>query len=334
MREFLIDENAAGQRADKFVFRLCPTLPKAKGYEAFRNKRIKINGKRAQIGDRLETGDVVQLYLNDEWFEKASEQTQGDKSLVCPVYEDDAVLIVNKPAGLCCHPADGKAQVNLLDSVRLYLAQPEDHGFLPVLCNRLDTNTGGLVICAKTLPAAREVARLIADRQIEKRYLAVCMGVPTPKKQRLVAAWKKDSANNKATVCPLLKDGSLPEGFAQIVTTYALVESGTSNTTQGAPISLLEISLETGRSHQIRAQMAALGHPLVGDAKYGGVKANHLQGQALWAYALRVATPLSQESPLYDFGAAGWVTLPLPQPLDACFAKPLQTKQHKPTANM
>ena len=285
MKEFTISTNDAGQRLDRFLAKAVPLLPASLAQKYIRIKRIKLNGGRAERDSRLQTGDVVQLYINDEFFDKPREDN-AFLTVATPklniVYEDDHILLVDKRPGLAVHPHDGAEYGRtLIDHIQAYLYQKqewrprEENSFTPALCNRIDRNTGGIVIAAKTAEALRVMNQKIKDRELDKRYLAIVEGTPKPQKGSLKGYLFKDAKKNKVFVT----DKPQP-GAKTCQTNYVTLA-----TKQG--LSLVECELITGRTHQIRAQFAHAGHPLLGDGKYGKLdKRFDRNYQALYSYKL------------------------------------------------
>ncbi len=282
MKEFIIAANDSGQRVDKFLTKAAPLLPQSLLYKGIRTKRIKLNGKRCEISTRLEEGDRLQLYLKDEFFEKDEKRLfLSAPALLHIVYEDENLLILEKPAGLLVHEDDRQQRDTLILRVLHYLYDkgeylPEqENSFTPALCNRIDRNTSGLVLAAKNAATLRVMNRVIKNRELDKRYLCLVHGCPQPKEAVKKAWLKKDSAKNQVEIF------SAPQpGAKTIVTQYRTLR------TNGA-YSLLEVELVTGRTHQIRAHLAYLGCPLVGDNKYGRIRRNRetgLNSQALCSY--------------------------------------------------
>ena len=285
MKEFTISTNDAGQRLDRFLAKAVPLLPASLTQKYIRIKRIKLNGGRAERDTRLQAGDVLQLYINDEFFDKPREDN-AFLTVATPklniVYEDDHILLVDKRPGLAVHPHDGAEYGRtLIDHIQAYLYQKrewrprEENSFTPALCNRIDRNTGGIVIAAKTAEALRVMNQKIKDRELDKRYLAIVEGVPRPAQGSLKGYLFKDAKKNRVFVT------NTPQaGAKSCQTNYKVLASR-----QG--LSLVECELITGRTHQIRAQFAHAGHPLLGDGKYGKLdKRFDRNYQALYSYKL------------------------------------------------
>ena len=291
MKELQVKANDAGQRLDRFVGKAVPLLPESLLQKYIRLKRIKLNGKGAKRDTRLSLGDVIQCYINDEFFEKPREENSYLKvgtPRLSIVYEDENLLLLDKKPGVLCHSAGQWDYNTLIANVQAYLAQKgewrpkEENSFAPALCNRIDRNTGGIVIAAKNAETLRILNDKIRDREIEKYYLCAVHGRPKPPEGRLENFLFKDAQKNQVYV----KDRPEP-GAKTAVTEYKLLRSK-------GPLSLVECRLLTGRTHQIRAQMAHAGWPLLGDGKYGSERFNknfEEKGQALYSYKLRFDFP-------------------------------------------
>ena len=285
MKEFTIGANDAGQRLDRFLAKAVPLLPASLAQKYIRIKRIKLNGARAERDSRLQAGDVLQLYINDEFFDKPREDN-AFLTVATPklniVYEDDHILLVDKRPGLAVHPHDGAEYGRtLIDHIQAYLYQKrewrprEENSFTPALCNRIDRNTGGIVIAAKTAEALRVMNQKIKDRELDKRYLAIVEGTPKPREGSLRGYLFKDEKKNRVFVT----DKPQP-GAKTCQTNYKVLACANG-------LSLVECELITGRTHQIRAQFAHAGHPLLGDGKYGKLNKNFDRNyQALYSYKL------------------------------------------------
>ncbi len=285
MKELKIGANDAGQRLDRFLGKAVPLLPASLAQKYIRLKRIKLNGGRAQRDTRLSEGDVLQLYINDEFFDKPREDN-AFLTVASPklniVYEDEHILLVDKRPGLAVHPHDGAEYGRtLIDHIQAYLYQKREwnprgeNAFTPALCNRIDRNTGGIVIAAKTAEALRVMNQKIKDRELDKRYLAIVEGTLKTKEGSLKGYLFKDAKQNRVFVTDTPQAGS-----KTCQTNYKVlaVRNG---------LSLVECELITGRTHQIRAQFAHVGHPLLGDGKYGKLdKRFDRNFQALYSYKL------------------------------------------------
>lgn len=286
MKSFTVTKNDASKRLDKFITQNCPTLPSSLMFKYIRTKRIKVNGKRAEISTRLNIGDTVDAYINDEFF--ASKQPKYD-FLSAPaslnvLYEDENILLADKNQGLLVHPDKNEYNDTLIARIQHYLYvkgeynPEEENSFRPALANRIDRNTGGIVIAAKNAEALKILCDKIKHREIEKKYLAVIHGVPKKKTALLEGFLEKNENKNKV----FLKSRKT-EDSRTIKTRYTLLDSKNE-------LSLVEVELLTGRTHQIRAHMASIGHPLLGDGKYGKLAADKKLGfdkQALYSYSLK-----------------------------------------------
>ncbi len=287
MRELKINKNDAGQRLDKFITKTLD-LPTSLLYKSIRLKKIKVNRKRAEIGMILSEGDTVQCFLHDSFFE--SKKAEDDslmriKPKLDIVYEDENIMLLNKRPGISVHE-DEHSEVNtLITHVIAYLAQKgeylpnEEQSFTPALCNRIDRNTGGIVIAAKNAAALRIINEKIKNREIDKFYLAAVHGIPKKTSDTLTGFLLKDSKTNTVKVY----DKNPPKNAKNIITKYTVIAKKQDS-------ALIEVELLTGRTHQIRAHMAHIGHPLLGDGKYGINKTDRQKGykyQALYSYKLK-----------------------------------------------
>ena len=286
MKEFTISKNDAGQRLDRWLAKTVPILPGPLAQKYIRLKRVKVNGKGSKRDVRLQIGDLLQLYINDEFFQQPSEEN-AFLSVFQPrldiVYEDEHLLLVNKRPGLVVHPDETERVNTLITHIQAYLYQKKEwspyreHSFAPALCNRIDRNTGGIVIAAKDAETLRIMNQKIKDREISKFYLAIIHGKISPAQGKLEGFILKDESKKQVKVF----DHPVPGGKSAATIYKTLqVRNG---------LSLVECELLTGRTHQIRAQFAAAGHPLLGDGKYGREKDNKRYGrsfQALYSYRL------------------------------------------------
>lgn len=291
MKELTIGKNDADQRLDRFLSKAMPLLPAALLQKYIRIKRIKCNGARCQRDQRLQEGDVLQLYINDEFFEQPREDNLF-LTLFQPklnvLYEDENILLADKRPGMVVH-ADETEKVNtLVNHIQAYLYQKrewsprQENTFAPALCNRIDRNTGGIVIAAKNAEALRIFTAKIRDREITKKYLCVTLGRMDPPEGKLSCFLLKNEERKQVSVY----NRPVPGGKSA-VTLYRTLQSR-------GELSLVEAELLTGRTHQIRASFANAGHPLLGDGKYGRGEVNRRYGetrQALYSYYLRFDFP-------------------------------------------
>ena len=286
MREITIGKNDAGQRLDRFVSKSLPLLPPALLQKYIRLKRIKCNGARAQRDTRLEAGDLLQLYINDEFFDTPREDN-AYLTVAAPklniVYEDENILLIDKKPGLIVHPDENYHFDSALARIQHYLYEkgeynPElENSFAPALVNRIDRNTGGIVITAKTAEALRILNQKMKDRELIKLYLCIAVGNFEKKADTMTAYLEKNEKQNRVYISNKPRDGA-----KTIKTKYRVLSEGNG-------LSLVEVDLLTGRTHQIRAHMAYIGHPLLGDSKYGKNEYNRKSGykyQALYSYKL------------------------------------------------
>ena len=258
MKEITVNKNDAGQRLDKFLIKSFG-MPASLVYKYLRKKRIRVNGVRAKGAEMLDEGSVLSLYINDEFFEHKRETVTFDGAVQI-VYEDEQIAVLYKEEGLLSHAPSGDSLaarwVAHLVGTGEYDPQAE-RSFVPALCNRLDRNTKGLVIAAKTAAALREMDEQIRERRVKKYYRCTVQGAPKQDEGVLCAYLSKDERTNKVTVYDTPHKDARP-----IRTGYRVLERGAH--------SQVEVLLHTGRPHQIRAAFAHAGFPLVGDVKYGG----------------------------------------------------------------
>ncbi len=287
MREFTVTKNDAGQRLDRFAAKIAPSIPSSLLQKHFRRKDIKVNGHWARPDVRLAEGDTVRLYVPEEFFTASVRETDRALAALRPdldiVYEDENILLVNKRPGVLCHAAGGWDPRSLVARIQARAYQlgqwdpAAENSFAPALCNRIDRGTGGIVIAAKNAPALRVMGEKIRAREVTKEYLCVCLGAPRPPQGRLEGWLFKDAVKNQVYVKPRQEPGT-----SLAVTDYRLLASR-----EG--LSLVTCRLHTGRTHQIRVQMAHAGWPLLGDGKYGREKCNRRYGedrQLLWSWRL------------------------------------------------
>ena len=286
MKEFIIGKNDAGQRLDRFVAKAVPMLPASLAQKYIRTKRIKVGGSGSKRDYKLSSGDVIHMYVNDEFFETPRVEdtylkiTEPDLDII---YEDKNIVLLNKQAGVLCHSDSVYDYSSLVARLQAYLHQkgewrPRDEtAFAPALCNRIDRNTSGIVIAAKNAASLRIINDKIKLHEVDKYYLAAVHGTPIPPDRRLEGRIFKDAVKNRVYV----EKNSVPGSKFAAMEFTTIASTGS--------LSLLECRLETGRTHQIRAQLADIGHPLLGDGKYGSARHNKLYGenhQALCSYKL------------------------------------------------
>lgn len=286
MKEFIISAADDGRKLEKWLIREMPTVGMGMRQKLFRNKCFKLNGKHVKGDAKLAKGDLLQIYANDECFLKPQKEDpflskiRPDLSIL---FEDENILIADKRPGLMAHP-DAKEKVNtLITHVQAYLYQKGEYtvgSFAPVLCNRIDRFTGGIEIIAKTEAAMKILNQKIRDREIEKYYYCIVLGSFQRREGMLDNYIVKSPEMKKVSVSPRMVPGS-----QKAQTRYRVL-------TCRNGLSLVECELLTGRTHQIRAQMAHAGHPLLGDNQYGDHRRNEKYGrsfQALYAYKLKFA---------------------------------------------
>lgn len=287
MKNITVGANDAGQRLDKFLTKAYPNLPQSMMYKSIRKKDIKCNGKRCEISTRLQEGDVLSMYLKDEFFQIQPKEYDFLKAplKLNILYEDDNIMILDKKPGLIVHPDENYHFDSLIARIQHYLFSrgeynPDaENSFAPALINRIDRNTGGIVMAAKNAETLRIMNQKVKDREMEKLYLCVVCGKMEQKCATLRAFLTKNESKNRVYI------SDKPSKDAKnILTRYRVLA-------ERSAFSLLEVELMTGRTHQIRAHLASIGHPLAGDGKYGRNSVNKEIGfpyQALYSYKLKL----------------------------------------------
>ena len=286
MKEFTINKNDSGQRLDKYITKSVPLLPKSLMYKYIRSKRIKVNGKRSDISYKLNENDVVSMYINDEFFEKAKPKydfLSAGKNLNI-VYEDENIILIDKPTGILSHPDEDNYTDTAITRIKRYLYEKGDYkpdeeaSFAPALVNRIDRNTSGIIIAAKNAESLRILNEKLKNRELHKLYLCVVIGTLKSNSGLVEGYLEKNEKQNKVYISDKATDKS-----KHISTKYTVL--GYKN-----GLSLLEVELLTGRTHQIRATFSHLGTPLLGDGKYGTNAQNKQFGgykkQFLYSYKL------------------------------------------------
>ncbi len=285
MREFIIGKNDSGQRVDKFITKSLD-IPNSLLYKSIRLKKIKVNRKRTEASRVLTEGDTVQCFLADEFFKDSKDTSSFER--ISPklniVYEDENIMLLDKKPGVSVHEDEHSANNTLISHVLAYLYQKgeyrpdEENSFAPALCNRIDRNTGGIVIAAKNAESLRIMNEKIKLREIDKFYLAAVHGIPKKREDTISAYLIKDEKTKTVKIF----EKNPPKTAKKIITKYRVISSKGGN-------ALCEVELLTGRTHQIRAHMAYIGHPLVGDGKYGINASDKTKGykyQAPYSYKL------------------------------------------------
>ena len=296
MKEIKINTRDKEQRIDKYLSKYFNDLPKSFLYKMFRKKNIKLNGKKIEGNEILQENDVIEVFFKDETFEKfkSGEGTQNNNTncdiKLNVVYEDKNMMVVNKEDNLSVHSNEDEEENTLIDIATKYLADKKDEeylksiqtGFKPALCNRLDRNTKGLVLIGKNYITTKTINEMIKKKEIKKYYIAIVSGKMKEHEEKTLRGYiVKNIKNNTSIVLDKEVQGS-----KYVETRYKVIKSY-------EDYSVLEVNLITGRGHQIRAHMKSIGHPVIGDSKYGENTVNRffkknygVKTQALFAYKI------------------------------------------------
>ncbi|MBQ3079102.1 MAG: RluA family pseudouridine synthase [Clostridia bacterium] len=281
MKEIIVSKADDGKRVDRWLKGACPSLPPGLIQKYIRLKRVKRNGKHAKADEHVSSGDTMNLFIEDEFFEakeKKDKLLSSFRANVNVVYEDENILLADKRPGLIAHPDETEKVNTLLTHIRAYLYQKGEGsangGFMPVIVNRIDRFTGGIVICAKNEEAMKILSQKIRLREIEKKYLCLIDGKMQPDRGTLEGYILKTPGKSRVQALSAFVPGA--QKAKTLYRTIAQVGGRT----------LLECTLVTGRTHQIRAQLASAGHPLAGDAAYGAKPDKEHTYQALYSYKL------------------------------------------------
>lgn len=314
MQEVVVTDREEGQRLDHFLEKYLDQAPKGFLYKMLRKKNIMLNEKKAVGGERLKAGDTIRFYLADQTIEKFHTNLQKNRDFskecrkISVVYEDEELLVLNKPVGVLSQKAKPD-DVSLVEWIQDYLEKEfgEQSAFQAGICNRLDRNTTGLVVAGKTIRSLQYLNRLFKERALKKYYLCLADGI-VKKKERLDGYLKKSESDNKVTVSKI-KTGDA----VKIETEYEPIEQ---LEWKGMPYTLLKVHLITGKSHQIRAHLASIGHPVAGDMKYGNQQSvRFLKKEFGVRFQLLHAWKLELLSPPYlpeKYHGMEW-TAPLPE---------------------
>jgi 23S rRNA pseudouridine955/2504/2580 synthase len=287
LKELIIDKNESGQRLDRFLKKYLDKAPHSFIQKMLRKKNIKLNGKKVSGDTIIIEGDTIQLYLADETIKKFRKDIKISKTKYTPdiIYEDENIILINKPLDILSHSAEDLDE-NIVDSMIYYLYEKGEYNpklektFVPAICNRLDRNTSGIIIGAKNYPALKIINSALRENQINRYYKTVVKGIL--KEDKIIEGYLiKNRELNKVGISKEEIDDS-----KKIITKMKVLD-------YMDKYSLLEIQLITGRTHQIRAHLASIGYPIIGDIKYGDREVNKyfkenfgLNNQMLHAYKL------------------------------------------------
>lgn len=259
MKDLIVNEKYNKKSLNKFILDTFPNLKSGTLFKALRKKDILVNGKRVNSNIEIHTNDLIRIYISDDLLENAN---------IDIIYEDDNILLLNKPAGI---EVTGKSSLSTILNSRYEFIEP---------CHRIDRNTLGLVLFAKNRSSLDILLNKFKNREIEKHYITQVYGVPIKSSDKLTAYLFKDNKKSIVYISDTFKTG-----YSKIITSYKIISSNKDNNT-----SILDINLETGRTHQIRAHLAHIGFPIIGDGKYGINEINKkfkCKTQRLCAYKLK-----------------------------------------------
>lgn len=300
MRQFTVQPRYNQKRIDTFLFEMLPGVNASVIYKAFRKRSIKVNQKRVKESHLLASGDIVEVYIPDEYLKTSPNKAAG--KLPSVVYEDDYIIAVSKPQGIPVHRDKNQDQIVLDEWVQDYVRKRNEANYekdFPALCHRIDRNTGGLVLLSKDAKTLDIMQEKFKNHEIAKTYICVVLGTPEKKSGTLEGYLKKDSSKSRV----FIYDHPV-KNADRIITRYRVKK-------YLGKFSLLEVELVTGKTHQIRAHLAHIGCPLLGDGKYGKNEVNKALGlkwQALWA--VKVGFPFSSPSGHLEYLKNKTIALP------------------------
>lgn len=294
MKELTISKNEAGQRLDKYLHKRLPNVGSSFLHKMLRKKNIILNGKKADGSEKLAVADTVQIYFSDETYEKFAGTAEAKNTIDVPadaldiIYEDEDILLINKPAGMLSQKAKPE-DISANEYLTAYLLasgqlkESELATFRPAVCNRLDRNTSGILTAGKSMKGLQELSAMLKERTVQKYYRCLVAGIID--REAKISGWLyKNEESNQVQILTHERQGA-----KYIETAYKPLEVK-------GNVTLLEVHLITGRSHQIRAHLASIGHPIIGDGKYGDEKTNAryrkqygIKSQMLHAYRMEFA---------------------------------------------